>query len=331
MPSSRRRFLRLATGTLLVAAGCSSRPATESTTDTDRSSSPDSGTDSPPSTDGPSSTATDEGDDEGTPGTSLVLHDVDPEDASGARVGVVSPDVWGWLTEAAETGAVDIATERGWSPTFPVAGETPTPAPEDGMAPRVDLALAEADVLVVDGDPFAVRTTYRAAEASYRLKTEPVGSIEEADPPDETDTVADVSDLPPDQRRIARATIENDSGYSVGFHETASEAFETVREYDYLRHEGETYWTFTVHGDKFRRHTTLWLSPVEDVGEDDVVFEVEPVELSKRGRELFAAAVVDGAEPVASAEAVPATLADAVETYDLLATTTGLYRARIDR
>ncbi|WP_380676258.1 hypothetical protein [Salinigranum sp. GCM10025319] len=331
MPSSRRSFLRLATGTVLVGAGCNGRSPTEGlTNDTDQSAAPNPRTDSTPSTDGRSATATDEDEASSTtPGVSFVLHDVDPEDAPGARVGVVSPDVWRWLTEAAETGAVDIATEEGWSPTFPVASETPTPTPEDGMAPRVALAVAEADVLVVDGDPYTVRTTYGGGEAGYQLKTEPVGSVDEADPPDETDSVAEVSALPPDQRRIARAAIENESGYSVGFHETASEAFEGVREYDYLRHEDETYWTFTVHGDKFRRHTTLWLSPVEGVGEADVVLEVESVELSTRGQELFAAAVVDGAEQVASAEAVPAMLADAVEAYDLLATATGLYRARI--
>jgi hypothetical protein len=255
-----------------------------------------------------------------------VLHDVDRDDLPPrSRVGVVSPEVWEWVTTATEAGAVDVATEEGWEPTFP-GRETPTSTPAEGAAPNVDLAVATADVLVVDGEPYAVRTTYRASEASYRLKTRPVGASD-VEPPDETDAVAAVSELPPEQRRVALAAIEDD-GYSVGFHEERGEAFEAVTGYDYLRYEGETYWTFVVHGDKFRPHTTLWATPIDTVDDgDDVVFEVERVDLSERGQRVFAAAVADGGERV---ESVPETLAAAVETNDYLATTTGLYRARID-
>ncbi|WP_142859231.1 hypothetical protein [Salinigranum halophilum] len=158
------------------------------------------------------------------------------------------------------------------------------------------------------------------------MKTEPVGAIEEADPPEPTDTVANVASLPPAQRRIARAAVQNEAGYDVGYHEERSEAFEAVSEYDDLRFEGETYWTFTVHGDRFLVHTTLWAEPVEQVGEDDVVFEVNPVILSDRGFEAVTTAIES---PAATAETVPETLADATATYDALATTIALYRARL--
>jgi hypothetical protein len=325
MPASRRQFVRRTTTVAVVAtAGCGGR------TDAGRESTSDRGeaADTPP--DGsPSSAPTERT--TSPPRSSLVLHDVDRDDLPRrSRIGVVSPPVWEWLTAAAETGAVDVATEDGWSPPFP-DDETPTPTPteraERAKAPNVDLAVAMADVVVLDGEPYAVRTTYRAGEASYRLKTRPV-SANDVEPPDETDTTAVVSELPSDRRRIALAAIEDEDGYVVGFHEERSEAFDAVAEHDYLRHDGETFWTFVVHGDKFRPHTTLWATPIDAVDDgDDVVFEVERVDLSERGQATVAAAVPDGAEPV---ESVPETLAEAVETYDYLATTTGLYRARID-
>lgn len=86
------------------------------------------------------------------------------------------------------------------------------------------------------------------------------------------------------------------------------------------------YWTFTVHGDRFLVHTTLWTEPVEQVGEDDVVFEVNPVTLPDRG---FEAVTTTIESPAATVETVPETLADATATYDALATTTALYRARL--
>ena len=304
---------------LIGAAGCGGRSdtgeeATAEAADTD---------DTP--TDGGGSSTTADGT-TSAPRASLVLHDVARDDLPRrSRVGVVSPPVWEWLTTAAETGAVDVATADGWSPPFP-GEETPTPT-ERAAAPNVDLAVAAADVVVLDGEPYAVRTTYRAGEASYRLKTRPV-SASDVEPPEGTDATAVVSELPPARRRIALAAIEGD-GYAVGFHEDRSEAFDAVAEYDYLRHDGETYWTFVVHGDRFRRHTTLWATPVDSVDDgDNVVFEVGRVALPERGRSTVAAAVADGAEPV---ESMPEALAEAVETYDYLATTTGLYRARIDR
>lgn len=329
MPSSRRAYCRRAVGLLAVGAGCGGRPGV---------SSPSPSTADTPVTatgglDERTATATATAEET----TSLVLHGVDSDALPRrARVGVLSPEVWDWVTTAAETGAADVGAEDGWTPTFPSEEVTPTPAPgsasapetrtESRGAPRVDLAVAAADVLVVEGRPYAVRTTYRAAEASYRLQTERVGATEEADPPEATDAVANLASLPPDQRRIARAAVRNETGYAVGYHEERSEAFEAVSEYDYLRFEGETYWTFTVHGDRFLVHTTLWAEPVERVGEDDVVFEVEPVTLSERGREAVTAAITS---PAATVETVPETLADATATHDALATTTALYRARL--
>jgi hypothetical protein len=323
MPSTRRAYCRRAVGLLVVAAGCSGRPGSSSPSTADTPVTATGGVDERTAT----ATATAE------ETTSLVLHGADADDLPRrAQVGVLSPEVWDWVTTAAETGAADVGVEDGWTPTFPSKQPTSTPAPgsasgtgtESRGAPRVDLAVAAADVLVVEGRPYAVRTTYRAAEASYRLKTVRVGATEEADPPEATDTVANVASLPPDQRRIARVTVRNETGYAVGYHEERSEAFEAVSEYDYLHFEGETYWTFTVHGDRFLVHTTLWAEPVEQVGEDDVVFAVKPVTLSERGREAVTAAIES---PAATVETVPETLADATATYDALATTTALYRA----
>jgi hypothetical protein len=321
MPSSRRTHCRRAAGLLLLGSGCGGRSSTASRVETATTAATDR-------TDGRTQTATGATDGAGET-TSLVFHDVDLDGLPRpARVGVLSPEVWEWVTTAAETGAADVGVADDWTPTFPAEGSAPTsdPDPTARRAPRVDLAIAGADVLLVGGQPYAVRTTYRAAEASYRLKTRRVGSIEEAEPPEATDTVANVSALPPDQRRIARTAVEAEHGYHVGLHESRSEAFEAVSAYDYLRHEGETYWTFVVHGDNFLVHTTLWAEQVEEVGDAGVVVKVEPVTLSDRGREVVGTAIESTAVTV---ETVPESLADAVATYDALTTTTTLYRARL--
>jgi hypothetical protein len=192
---------------------------------------------------------------------------------------------------------------------------------------RASGALGAADVLVVDGEPYAIRVVY-AGEASYRLKTKPVGSSEEAEPPEATDTVATVSDLPPAQRRIAREAVENETGYYVGYHDRTTETFETVRGYDYLEYENETYWTYVAHGDNFFVHTTLWVEPVESVDEEDVVFEVAPVDLSEEGRAVVTEAI-RAESGSASVETVPSALAEATETFEALTTTTGLYGPRL--
>jgi hypothetical protein len=332
MPSSRRRICRHAALALVLGAGCSGRQTGTDTSDADAS----------PSADGSGETAstepTTDSADTGTHGTetspptrtSLVLHDVDRGDLPHrSRVGVLSPDVWGWVTTAAETGAVDVGTEEGWTPAFPTGRETETPT--GPASPRVDLALAAADVLVVDGERYAPRLVY-AGESFAAVEGVPVESVPA---PDDSRSVgevrvANVSDLPPAQRRVAVAAIENERGYEVGPHERRSEAFEAVRAYDYFRYRNRSYRRYFAQGDTFHVHTTLWADPVETVDEDDVVFEVEPVDLSARGREIVATAVTDDAG-AATVESMPPELVDAVETNDFLATTTRLYRPRLLR
>ncbi|WP_152042003.1 hypothetical protein [Salinigranum salinum] len=334
MPSSRRRICRHAALALVLGAGCSGRQTGTDTSDATAS----------PSADGSGETAsiepTTDSAETGTPTrTSLVLHDVDRDDLPHrSRVGVLSPDVWEWVTTAAETGAVDIGTEEGWTPAFPTrrGTETSTPTsqtstPTGPASPEVDLALAAADVLVVDGERYAPRLVY-AGESYYAVEGVPVESVPAADDSRSVGEVrvANVSDLPPAQRRVAVAAIENERGYEVGTHERRSEAFEAVRAYDYFRYRNRSYRRYFAQGDTFHVHTTLWADPVETVDEDDVVFAVEPVDLSARGREIVATAVADDAG-AATVESMPPALVDAVETNDFLATTTRLYRPRLLR
>jgi hypothetical protein len=264
--------------------------------------------------------------------TSLVLHDVDRDDLPHrSRVGVLSPDVWEWVTTAAETGAVDVGTEEGWTPTFPTGRGTETSTPTGPASPRVDLALAAADVLVVDGERYAPRLVY-AGESYYAVEGVSVESIPASDDSRSIGEVrvANVSDLPPAQRRVATAAIENERGYEVGYHERPSDAFEAVRTYDYFRYRNRRYRRYFAQGDSFDVHTTLWADLVETVDENDVVFEVEPVDLSARGREIVATAVADDAG-AATVDSMPPELVDAVEASDFMATTTRLYRPRLLR
>jgi hypothetical protein len=127
MPSSRRTYCRRAVGFLVMAAGCSGRPGSSSPSTADTPVTATERVDERTST----ATAT------AAERTSLVLYDVDADDLPRrARVGVVSPEVWDWVTTAVETGAADVGVADGWTPTFPSERPTPTPSGRRTAPPR---------------------------------------------------------------------------------------------------------------------------------------------------------------------------------------------------
>jgi hypothetical protein len=272
MPSSRRHVRRRVAFALasVLGAGCGGRQAGTATPSTGSDASTSAAGSEPTTT---TATATGNTDTGTTTRVSFVLHDADTDDLPHrSRVGVLSPDVWEWLVRAAETGAVDIGTPEGWEPTFPTGRETSTPTqtPVGSTSPEVDLALAAADVLVVDGERYAPRLVY-AGESSDAIEGLSVESIPAPDDERSGDEirVATVSELPPEQRRIVRAAIENEHGHEVGYHGRRSEAFEAVRAYDYVRYRNRSYRRYLAQGDGFEVHTTLWADPVDAVETSD--------------------------------------------------------------